>query len=286
MSTTARPSALLPTVSMIVVLTVVGVLGYQFGFLGFIYNVMMPGNLGAFSLPLLSILFGTAAFFSPCALTVLPAYISHYLGREEEQQYTVTRLLWLGLLGALGIILVNMVVGLIIAGLGSAAPFAKDPREDILPILAVRTIAGLLIALMGYFTLTGRRVPIPFVQAFLAQGNFSRSIFTYGIFYNAAAIGCTGPILLGLMLFAFQTGSVEATLTAFTVFSLTMGIWMVLLTLLAGLFKGGIMRRMVAPAPVLRMITGTVMIVMGLFIAILTLEGNRIFVKLFFPFLP
>lgn len=270
----------------IVVLSFLGFLGYRFGFLHFIYGIMMPGNLGTFRLPLLSTLFGTAAFFSPCALTVLPAYVSRFLGEEREQKHSIVQLVGLGFIGALGIILVNMMVGLIIAGLGSAAPFAKDPREDILPILAVRTIAGLLIALMGYFTLTGRRVPIPFVQEFLAQGSFSRSIFTYGIFYNAAAIGCTGPILLGLMLFAFQTGNVQATLTAFTIFSLTMGFWMVLLTVLTGLFKKAAIRQCIAPAPLLRTITGAVMIFVGLSVAILTLEGNRIFVKLFFPFLP
>lgn len=270
----------------IALLTLFGFVGYRFGFLTFIKNVMMPGNFAMFSLPFLSVLFGTAAFFSPCALTVLPAYISRFLGEEQEREHSILRLLWLGLLGALGIILVNMIVGLIIAGLGSAAPFAKDPREDILPILAVRAIAGFLIALMGYFTLTGRRVPIPFVQEFLAQGSFSRSIFTYGIFYNAAAVGCTGPILLGLMLFAFQTGSFAAALSAFGIFSATMGIWMVLLTVLAGLFRRPLVRRMIAPAPVLRKITGVVMIVVGLSISILTLEGNRIFVKLFFPFLP
>lgn len=282
-----KVQAAAPTiVASIATLTFLGFLGYKFGFLKFVYGVMMPGNFAIFGLPLLSVLFGTAAFFSPCALTVLPAYISHFLGEEQEREHSVWKLLWLGLLGALGIILVNMIVGLIIAILGSAAPFAKDPREDVLPILAIRTIAGLLIALMGYFTLTGRRIPIPFVQGLLAQGSFSRSIFTYGIFYNAAAIGCTGPILLGLMLFAFQTGSVGATLNSFGIFSITMGLWMVLLTVLVGLFKRPLVRRAVAPAPALRKITGVVMIVVGLTISILTLEGNRIFVKLFFPFLP
>jgi len=72
-STTVRSSVPLLALVAIAVLTGFGLLGYQLGFLQFIYNVMMPGNLGRFrSLSLLSVLFGTAAFFSPCALTVLP----------------------------------------------------------------------------------------------------------------------------------------------------------------------------------------------------------------------
>jgi len=189
-------------------------------------------------------------------------------------------------IGALGIIAVNMLLGIVIAALGSAAPFAKDPREDIVPILAIRTIAGLLIALMGYLTITGKRIPLPFIQELIASGSLRRSVFTYGVFYNAAAVGCTGPILLGLMLYAFQLGSAQAALSAFSVFSLTMGAWMVLLTLLAGVFKGALVQRIAAPLPALRTVTGIVMVLVGLSVAILTLEGNRIFVKLFFPFLP
>lgn len=270
----------------IAALSLLGFLGYRLGFLQIIQGIVMGGNLGKFSTVALSVLFGTAAFFSPCALTVLPAYISRFLGEERGSEHSLGTLLWLGVLGALGIIVVNMIIGLVIATLGSTAPFAKDPREDIAPILAIRTIAGLLIALMGYFTLTGKRVPLPFVQDILTQGSLTKSIFTYGIFYNAAAIGCTGPILLGLMLYAFQTGSATAALGAFAIFSLTMGTWMVLLTILTGLFKKAAIRRFIAPAPLLRTITGAVMIFVGLTIAILTLEGNRIFVKLFFPFLP
>lgn len=278
----------LTALGAIAAITLLGFLGYRLGFLGFIYNVMMPGNLSSYGLPLLSVLFGTAAFFSPCALTVLPAYISHFLGKEsvEARKPTVLELLSLGVIGACGIIVVNMALGIVIAALGSAAPFAKDPREDIAAILAIRTIAGLLIALMGYLTITEKRMPIPFVQELIASGSLRKSVFTYGVFYNAAAVGCTGPILLGLILFAFQTGSAPAALSAFAVFSLTMGIWMVFLTVLTGLFKGAVVREFIAPAPILRTITGVVMVFVGLSIAILTLEGNRIFVALFFPFLP
>lgn len=272
----------------IAALSLLGFLGYRFGFLEIIQGIMMGGNLGKFSTVALSILFGTAAFFSPCALTVLPAYISYFLGKEdtERQKPSITELLSLGVIGALGIIVVNMALGLVIAALGSAAPFAKDPREDIVPILAIRTIAGLLIALMGYLTITGKRLPIPFVQELIASGSLRKSVFTYGIFYNAAAVGCTGPILLGLMLYAFQLGEAKAALSAFSVFSLVMGAWMVLLTLLAGLFKGAIMQRIATPLPALRTVTGITMLIVGLSVAILTLEGNSIFVKLFFPFLP
>lgn len=50
--------------------------------------------------------------------------------------------------------------------------------------------------------------------------------------YNAAGLGCTGPILLALVLYALASGQA---LLAFAVFSLTMAALMFSVTLLSGL---------------------------------------------------
>jgi len=216
---------------------------------------------------------------------VLPAYVSNYLTKQEKQKSKLFELFKLGIFAALGIIVVNMVIGTVIAILGSATPFAKDPRQDIPLILAIRTIAGFFIAFLGLMTLMHKSFNIGFIQNFLAKKDISKSMFGYGIIYNAAAIGCTGPIMLGLMLYAYSTGSFISALTSFLVFSLTMGILMILLTMLIGLFKSLIIKKMIKATPIIMKTAGIVMILVGLSIAILTLEGNRIFVKVFFPFL-
>ncbi|MBI2649706.1 hypothetical protein HYX04_00150 [Candidatus Woesearchaeota archaeon] len=134
-------------------------------------------------------------------------------------------------------------------------------------------------------TLMHKSFNVGFIQNFLAKKDISKSMFGYGIIYNAAAIGCTGPIMLGLMIYAYSTGSFISALTSFIVFSLTMGILMILLTMLIGLFKSLIIKKMVQVTPIIMKTAGVIMIIVGLSIAILTLEGNRIFVKIFFPFL-
>ena len=272
----------------LVILTVaiaIGFFGYYFGFLGAIYNVMMPQAFSKFNIIILSIIFGIAAFFSPCAFTVLPAYVSNYLTKKEEQKAKLSKLLKLGFFAASGIIIVNVIIGIIIGILGSATPFSKDPRTDIPIILAIRVAAGLLIALLGFMTLTHKSFSIGLIRNFLGKKGLSKSMFGYGILYNAAAIGCTGPIMLGLMLYAYSTGSFILALTSFTTFSLTMGILMIGLTLLVGIFKSAVTKKMTRAAPIITKIAGIIMIIVGLAIAILTLEGNKIFVKIFFPFL-
>lgn len=271
---------------ILIILILAGFLGYYFGFLGFIYNVMMPEAFGNFPLIILSIIFGIAAFFSPCSLTVLPSYVSHYLVQDSQRQKSAfLKGLYFGLIAALGILTVNIVIGLAVALLGSAAPFAKDPRQDIPLILGVRIIAGILIAYFGFLTVLGKPFEIPFIQNLIGRLNFRRSIFLYGMLYNGAAIGCTGPILLGLILYAFTTGSFTSAFFAFVIFALTMGVLMIFLTTLTAVFRETLVRKVVPLTPTIQRIAGYVMIFVGISITLLTLEGNKLFVKLFFPFL-
>lgn len=275
-------------------LTLLGWAGYTWVFLGFIENVMMPEAFRQFSLPVLAALFGAAAFFSPCAFTVLPAYVAHYVtgdnGAKQPaplgQGRALARGLSFGLLAALGVIAVNLALGGVIALLGSAAPFAKDPRQDTALILGIRATAGLLIAVMGVLAVLDRALPLPPLPFRLRKPSFATSIFLYGVLYNGAAIGCTGPILLGLILYALTTGSAAGAFAVFAIFALTMGTLMVALTTAAALGRGWTAKKLVPVSLAVRKIAGAVMVVTGLTITALTLEGNRLFVKLFFPFLP
>lgn len=282
----ARKSAFGSFFLVLLILTLLGFAGYYFGFLSFIYQVMMPGELGKFPLIALAVIFGIAAFFSPCSFTVLPAYVSHYLaGDTARSAHPVRSGAYFGLIAALGVVTINILVGFVIALLGSAAPFAKDPREDIALILGVRTVAGLLIAAMGIFAVLDRPLPIPSLQRFIGGATFGKSVFLYGLLYNGASVGCTGPILLGLILYALTTGSFASALATFIVFALTMGILMVLLTAAIAIFKEAAVRKLLPLTPIIKRVAGWVMIVAGLTIALLTLEGNRVFVNIFFPFL-
>ncbi|MBI2649705.1 hypothetical protein HYX04_00145 [Candidatus Woesearchaeota archaeon] len=92
---------------VIIFIVAIGFLGYYYGFLGTIYNVMMPQTFSKFNIIVLSVIFGIAAFFSPCSFTVLPAYISNYLTKQEKQKSKLFELFKLGIFAALGIIVVK-----------------------------------------------------------------------------------------------------------------------------------------------------------------------------------
>jgi cytochrome c-type biogenesis protein len=271
---------------------VLGWLGYTLGFWRFVTSIAMPGRFGQFNLLILSAAAGVAAFFSPCVFPLLPAYVTYDLGLQHRRGSRPARAIALGGAAALGVIGVNLVIGAIIAVLGQATPFQPDPRKDPAAVLLIRTLAGVAIAGLGMVTLTGRSLAggllgkiMPAAPAVARRG--LRSMFLYGFFYNAAGIGCTGPILLSVILFALTAGSAAAALGAFLVFSLTMGALMVGVTIFAGLSQALLVRRLRVATPFLHRLGGAVMIVVGSYTAVslATGPGRQIFVRIFLPFL-
>lgn len=269
-----------------------GWLGYRLGFWRFVTSIAMPQAFASYNLLILSGAAGIAAFFSPCVFPLLPGYVTYDLGLQGGRGNRLARSLALGGAAALGVIAVNLTIGAVIAALGQATPFQPDPRKDPAAVLMIRTLAGVAIAGLGVLTLTGRSLPASLLTKITRTpgakppGGF-RSLFFYGVFYNAAGIGCTGPILLSVMLFALTAGSTSAALWAFLVFSLTMGALMVGVTVLAGLSQAVLVRRLRLATPFLHRLGGVVMILVGGYTAIslATGPGREIFVRVFLPFL-
>lgn len=271
-----------------------GLAGYLFGFQGFVYGVAMPQAFGSLPLLLVAAVSGVAAFFSPCVFPLLPGYVAYTItSQEHSQRHRLPRMLYLGALAGLGIFTVNMALGMLIYALGAATPFQPDPRQDELWILLVRFAAGAIITTVGVLTLlqhslgTGllSRLEGVAVAASGGERSMAARFFLYGLTYNAAGIGCTGPILLGLMLYAFVTGQA---IVAFLTFSLTMALLMVAATALVGLAQHGFLERLKGATHTIQQVGGGVLVTVGLY-TMLVLSfgpGRELFVRLFLPFLP
>lgn len=269
-----------------------GWLGYRLGFWRFVTSIAVPQRFEYYNLFALSAAAGVAAFFSPCVFPLLPSYVTYDLGLQGGKGNRLMRSLALGSAAALGIVGVNLAIGAVIAALGQATPFQPDPRKDPAIILLVRTLAGVAVAILGVFTLTGRSLAagllyrmVPTPPA-LEPGGL-KGMFWYGFFYNAAGIGCTGPILLSVILFALTSGSAGAAIGAFLAFSLTMGALMVGVTAIAGLSQTILIQRFRLATPFLHRLGGAIMVLVGSYTAIslATGPGREIFVRLFLPFL-
>lgn len=271
--------------------TFLGVIGYQLGFLGFVYNLMMPQAFSRVDALVLAAVMGVAAFFSPCAFPLLPGYMTYQLQAQGGQTRFV-RSLSLGLAAALGLLAINLAAGLVIALLGSAAPFNPDPREDPWYVLAPRVLGGAFITYLGALYLLNKTLHLGVLDrlAGVFDGGEPHAwhpywdTFLYGFVYNLVGIGCTGALLMGLVLYTLTIGGFAAVLAAFLMFSGSMGLLMITVTALVGLSQAAVLRRLRGSMPAIRRVSGAIMLVVGGLTVGFVLQGNVWFTKLFFPF--
>jgi cytochrome c-type biogenesis protein len=268
-----------------------GVLGYQLGFLGFVYQLMLPQAFARVDVLTLGAVMGVAAFFSPCAFPLLPGYMTYQLQAQGGETRFV-RSLYLGFMGALGLITINGFLGLVVASLGSAAPFNPDPRQDPWIILAPRLIGGAFVTYLGAMYLLNLSLslgPLARLGGLVGTGDPSsqssgRGTFLYGALYNLIGIGCTGALLLALVLYALTAGGFWPALGAFLVFSGTMAFLMIAVTAMVGISGAPLIKRLRVGIPAVRRVSGAIMLVVGALTVAFVLQGNDWFARIFFPF--
>lgn len=264
------------------------------GFLVFRAFATTP-DLGVFNLYTLAVVAGVASFFSPCAFPLLPGYLSaYYLAGQGAQgaRPAASRGLGLGLAAALGVISFSLILGLIIATLGTGVgqSFSISSAEPSQLVRVFRGVVGVVLLTLGIGQLAGWNLKPKFVDAFTyrtrpqREGGRgpARSMYLYGLGYNAAGIGCTGPILAGLMVFALSSGGFASALTAFGVFALTMGTLMLVISGLVAASRQTLITRLKAATPKIKSVASVLLILVGLF-NIYTAINLPVFINLLFP---
>ena len=179
---------------------------------------------------------GLAALVSPCGAVMLPAYVSYYLGLDENPQFdsrfrrNIINPLKIGLIASIGIVI-------LFASFGIFWSFIGQIVKNILP--GVGLILGIGLAFMGGYVLTTGKylqIPILTLQNYKLERTYS-SIFLFGLAYGIATISCTFPIFLAIMGHALTLWGGTAAVIQFTFYGLGLSFGLVLITLLAATFK-------------------------------------------------
>ena len=193
----------------------------------------MISNSVPFSIALTA---GGLAVVNPCAFPLVPAFLSFYLGAEEQRLPAApTRALQGLLVGALvaaGVLTVFAAVGLPLSlGLSAIA--------DAVPWLGLAT--GVALACAGVLALAGVSVHLPARLQLRVRARRSRSVgamFVFGVGYGAASLGCTLPIFLALV--GASLGA--AKLTIFAAYATGMTLVMMALAVTIAFTRQGIAR--------------------------------------------
>ena len=107
-------------------------------------------------------------------------------------------------------------------------------------------------------------------------------MYMYGFGYNALVIGCCGPIMAGLFVFSLSLGGFAAALLAFIIFSLTMVVLMLGISILVGLSKDTLINKMKSSSGTIKKFTGIVLFLVGLFLLLSSIFTGT-FTSILFP---
>lgn len=214
----------------------------------------MIGNSVPFSIALTA---GGLAVVNPCAFPLVPAFLSFYLGAEEQRLPAApTRALQGLLVGGLvasGFLTVFAVVGLPLSlGLSAIA--------DAVPWLGLAT--GAALAATGVFALAGISVHLPSSLQLHPRARRSRTagaMFVFGFGYGAASLGCTLPIFLALI--GASLGA--AKLTIFAAYAAGMTLVLMALAVTVAFTRQGLARFLRRLLPHISQLAGLLLIASG-----------------------
>ncbi len=262
---------------------VVTLLGYV-GFVIFVKDIVPA--FSNYSLYLLSLAAGIATFFSPCSFPLLLGYLSFYYNEKSEGS---KRPLYRGALSALGVLSFTVILGLIIAllGQGIASSFSVSSANPSLFTRVFRIGLGGVLVLLGAVQFSNTTFHNGFLDAltgrfYSAAGSGGKGLYLYGFGYNAAGIGCAGPIMAGLIVFALGSGGFVSAFTAFLVYSATMASLMLGVSWLVAKSETVLINNLKQSTPKIKKASSVLLMGVGIFLIYATLN-LQFFVQTFFP---
>lgn len=206
-----------------------------------------------------SFLQGVLAFFAPCAVVLLPAYLSAFLTQRVEGQISlargVRRAMWYGGMSMLGIVLVYALAGVLLI---FAAQLVKHYMVYIV------TAMGAVIIVLGMFMLLGKVVSL---NIHGPQGKFkseSAEAFVFGTAYGLGALGCLFPLFLVVATAAVSKGLAGS--AYILAYGTGMALFMLLFYLLALFAKQRMQRSLSRILPYVSRVGGIIVMFAGIYI--------------------
>ncbi len=206
---------------------------------------------------------GLVAAVNPCGFAMLPAYLSYFLGLEEDEQAdqgtVILRALSIGATMTLGFILVFGIMGVVLTQLSLGI-------EDKLPWVTVVIGIGLLI--LGIAMIKGFELVVSAPK--LNKGGQTRerrSIFLFGISYAVASLSCTIPVFIALVTQTFSRESFFEGLLSYVAYGVGMGSLILVLTLGLALAKQGMVSKIRSVLPHINRISAILLVVVGIYVA-------------------
>ncbi len=228
---------------------------------------------------------GFASFISPCVLPIVPGYLSFISGVSFEEMAGST-----GRSAAGRRIFINsifFVVGfsIVFISLGASATFFGQVLREQLDIIT--KIAGAVIILFGLHMTGLFKIPfLNYEKRFHTKGKplGAAGALVVGLAFAFGWTPCIGPILASILTLASQQESVSRGIFLLSAYSAGLGIPFILAGLSINIFYAPF-NRMKRHLPKIEMISGILLIIVGILIMTGYLTIISAYLAEWFPFL-
>lgn len=204
---------------------------------------------------------GLVASVNPCGFPMLPAWLSWFIGLDDDgaaRGSRVPRAVGAAASVSLGFFAVFVALGIPInAGVGSIYRW--------MPWLTIVIGAGLVV--LGALMLAGRSVRVTLPR--LDGGGRSRrfgSMVLFGVSYAVASLGCTLPIFLVVVAGTTERANALSGLVAFGAYALGMSVVLMALAVALALAREGMVRRLRAVLRYVDRASGALLVLVGAYL--------------------
>ncbi len=196
---------------------------------------------------------GVAAFFSPCAVTLLPGYVTYYLSAKSTTHSLLPKVLnaaWFASKAILGFFTVFGTAGALVILLGQQV-------KQFIPLVTI--VTGLLLIILGAGMLLGKdlflRLP--------SIGAGERGAYPFGIGYAVAALGCTFPLFVTVLVQGIVANSLVSGMLSLLAYILGMSLLLICVTVATAIGREFVQKRISGMLPYIKKASGLIIIGAG-----------------------
>ena len=213
-----------------------------------------------------SFLAGLQAFFAPCSVALIPAYVGYYVKQEPRESNKLQQLLFglkAGSFASLGLISVYVVFGIILSFFG----------RFIAPVFPwIEFVTGGLLIFMGSSTLLGYEFAIKPPVVIQTNSSGVKRFYLFGVAYAFGALGCTLPIFLLVIFQSLAQKGMFGGVINFTVYALAMSSLMIVFSLISSLSKSAMHKFLARYMDVIQKSAGILILLAGVYLIYLALQ--------------
>ncbi len=205
---------------------------------------------------------GMVATLNPCGFAMLPAYLSYFMGLQDERRKTtggaLGSALVVGVVVSGGFLLVFGIAGIVItAGFRTVI--------DWIPWLALSI--GIAVTVLGIALLAGYEMTLGLPKAKKAgSGKGFGSVFGFGVSYAVASLSCTLPVFLTVVATQLTQRSFGGGLLIFLAYGIGMSTVLLGITIVMALGKQSLVGKLRASARHINKVSGAILVLAGAFI--------------------